>query len=160
MPGTSNRNDLERSVEGFIECIAALPAELFLKRIIAWTPRDVAAHLIGWNRYTIEGCRQLQRGESPFYLLAADDDFRTVNASSVEKYSMPERAEVLDELRASFRELQQFLLSVAPTAWDVDDGVRYHGRPVTIRNTIAALSHDYRHHATQITRWARKARGT
>ncbi len=146
--------DLGASVDEFVRCIEVLPAESFLKTIVRWTPRDIVAHLIGWNRYTIEGCQQLGRGEAPFYLLDAGNDFRTVNAASVRTYAATNRAELLAELQASRRELEQYLRALDPPEWDTDRGVRYRGRPVTIRNTIAALGHDYRRHMRRIEAWA------
>ncbi len=55
------------SVEDFARCVASLNEELFLKKLDSWSPRDIVAHLIGWNYYIIEGSKQIKRGELPFY---------------------------------------------------------------------------------------------
>ena len=69
--------DLEQGLERFKVCIEALPEDLFLQPMNGWSVRDVVAHFIGWNRYTIEGCGDILRGVRPFYLDDDRNDFRT-----------------------------------------------------------------------------------
>ena len=147
-------HSLRNSVTAFAQSIATLPENLFLTKIVNWTPRDVVAHLIGWNRYTREGCGEIQAGTVPSYLSDADNDFRRVNAASVERYAGQDRQALIRELEASFQELDQFLSGLGARAWDADTGVRYRGRPVTIRNTIRALGRDYDRHRQRIEQWA------
>lgn len=59
----------DQSIEDFVHCVASLKEELFLKKLNHWSPRDVVAHLIGWNRYIIEGSNQIRRGELRFMTL-------------------------------------------------------------------------------------------
>ncbi len=49
------------SVDDFARCIGSLNEELFLKKFNGWSPRDILAHLIGWNRYIIGGEIQVKR---------------------------------------------------------------------------------------------------
>ena len=58
---------LVRTVKDFTECVDSIQREVFMRKLNDWSPRDVLAHLIGWNRYTIKGCEQIQRGDLPFY---------------------------------------------------------------------------------------------
>jgi hypothetical protein len=150
-------DNLDGSMQRFIRCIYSLPEALFLKKMGDWSPRDVLAHLIGWNRYTIEGCQQVRRGELPFYLIDPGDDFSKVNAVSVRKYHSRSRRKLVSELEASAQELRQFLLSVDAREWEADYGVRYKGEPVTIQNTFDALVLDYVLHRRQIEEWAKTA---
>jgi len=60
-------NQLNRNIDEFAACIEALPEGAFLQKIDEWSPRDVLAHLIGWNRYTISGAEKIRKGELPFY---------------------------------------------------------------------------------------------
>jgi len=120
-----------------------------------WSPRDVLAHLIGWNRYTIEGCQQIRRGETPFYFIDSGDDFSKVNAVLVRKYDSRDKRRLINELEASAQELEQFLLSVDSTEWESDYGVNYEGGPVTINNSIDVLIRDYLVHRQQIEKWAK-----
>ena len=145
---------LSASVAAFVKSIASLPERLFLTNIVNWTPRDVVAHLIGWNRYTREGCEQLRAGREPFYLSDADNDFRRVNAASVERYAGRDRQAMVRDLEVSFHELEQFLSGLDAGLWNADAGVRFRGRPVTIRNTVRALGRDYDRHRQRLEQWA------
>jgi hypothetical protein len=146
---------LEISIAEFAKCVVSLPENVFLRQFSKWSPRDVLAHLIGWNKYTIEGCEQIKRGETPFYLIDPGENFSKVNAVSVQKYSSRDKRELVSELETSFQELKQFLLSLDPAQWEADYGVRYKGRPVTIKNTASALIRDYIHHREQLKKWAK-----
>jgi hypothetical protein len=81
---------LQSAFEMFTTCISTLSGPVFLRRVTQWAPRDVLAHLIGWNRYTVTGCEQIGQGTIPFYLADADYDFRHVNADSVQTYTSAE----------------------------------------------------------------------
>jgi hypothetical protein len=150
-------SELSRSVEEFASCVASLSGGWFLKPIDAWAPRDVVAHLIGWNRYTITGCEQIRNGETPFYFSDPGEDFSKINATLVQAYASQDKQEILDELAASLQELTQYLRSLDPADWERDYGVRYQGEPITIRNTVDALMGDFVHHQQQIEAWAKGA---
>ena len=149
--------NLSYCIQEFIRCIDTLPALLFLTKIDNWSPRDVLAHLIGWNRYTIEGCQQIRRGEIPFYFIDPGDDFSKVNALLVKKYNSSDKRRLINELETSAQELEQFLLSVDPTEWEANYGVTYEGEPVTIKNSIDVLIRDYVVHRQRIEKWAESA---
>ena len=137
----------------FVRCIEELPEDLWLRKIINWTPRDVVAHLIGWNVYVREGCDLLRAGKTPAYLHDREHDYRHVNAASVERYAALDRRTLLGELETSFRDLEHYLVKLDPTAWDADTGVHLGGRPVTIRNSIRAFARDYKNHRQRIEQW-------
>ena len=143
---------LEANAAQFAACIVSFPEELFLAPIDAWAPRDVLAHLIGWNRYTMEGSELLLRGELPPYFADAGDDFAEVNAVSVRKYASKDRRELLGQLEVSLQELKEFLHSLAPDDWEA--GVPYKQYLITVENSVQALSDDYANHREQIERWA------
>jgi Mycothiol maleylpyruvate isomerase N-terminal domain len=150
---------LQSAFETFTACMSTLPIPVFLRPVTQWAPRDVVAHLIGWNRYTRTGCEQIRQGMIPFYFADAADDFRHVNATSVQTYASQEKPALIEELTASFQELRRFLSSIPPEAWKADYGVRYQGGPVTIANTVAALSRDYLEHAKDIESWVTSGNG-
>lgn len=150
---------LQSAFETFTACIAMLSVPLFLRPFTQWAPRDVVAHLIGWNHYTRTGCEQIRQGMPPFYFADAGDDFRHVNANSVQTYASPEKRALIDELTASFQELLRFLSTVPPEEWEADYGVRYQGVPVTIATTVGALSSDYLEHTKDIERWVTSGNG-
>ena len=149
--------ELQSAFETFNACLATLSAPLFLRQFTEWAPRDVVAHLIGWNRYTKTGCEQIRQGMTPFYFVDPGDDFSQVNATSVQTYASPEKHTLIDELTASFQELLHFLSTVPPEEWETDYGVRYQGKPVTIANTVSALSSDYLEHTKDIETWMTSA---
>jgi hypothetical protein len=136
-----------------------LPEALFLKKMDGWAPRDIAAHLIGWNLTTIKGCRQITKGETPFYFVDPGNDFCKVNAVLVQKYNSRDKKELLAQLDASAEKLKEFLMALDPVDRESDFGVKYQGKPVTIRNTINALIADFTAHRQQIEQWANKTKG-
>jgi hypothetical protein len=74
---------LRQGMQALTESIEPLSTEEFLRLVTEWSPRDVMAHLIGWNVYTLDGCRDVQRGSVPFYLADAQHDFRHLTLSRV-----------------------------------------------------------------------------
>jgi hypothetical protein len=151
--------ELGESMDHFINFIGGLPESLFLKPVNEWSPRDVMAHLIGWNRHTIEGCRQILQGQEPFYFSDAENDFRHVNAESVQRYSSVSKDELMGQMSETFRELEAYLLSVDPTDWEMDHGVRYRNWVITISNTVDVLRRDYDDHREQIEEWMSSSGG-
>lgn len=141
------------SVEGFVQCVDSLNEELFLKKFYRWSPRDIVAHLIGWNRYIIEGSKQIKRKELPFYDIDPGENYSKVNAVLVRQYSSRDKQELLDELQTSALELKQFLGSLDSSEWDRDYGVRHKGAVITIQNTVDELIEDYDKHRGQIEEW-------
>lgn len=141
------------SVRQFVRCVETLPEALWLSKIVNWTPRDVVAHLIGWNAYVREGCDLMRAGKTPAYLNDRENDYRQVNSASVERHSARDKRTLLRELEASSRELEQYLARLDPGAWDADTGVRAGSRPVTIRTSIRALARDFDNHRQRIEQW-------
>ncbi len=146
---------LDQSVEAFMRCIVSLDEEIFLQKFNDWTPRDILVHLIGWNRYVIEGGKELLRGELPFYDIDPGDNYSKVNAVLIREYSSTIKEKLLTDLRQSARELKEFLRSVDPSSWDRDHGVRHAGHTITVKNTMDELIATYDHHREQIERCAR-----
>ena len=146
----------DQSIEDFVHCVASLNEEFFLKRSDHWSPRDVVAHLIGWNRYTIEGSNQIRRGELPFYEIDPGEDCCKINAVLVLEYSSTDKQEMLDELQVSYQELKQFIQSLDSSEWSRDYGVRLEGDVITIQNTVDELIEDYDIHTERIKEWVRK----
>ena len=129
--------------------------EFFLERLNGWSPRDIVAHLIGWNSHVIEGAEQIQRGELPFYDIDPGENYSKVNEVLVREISATDREVLIEELHSSANGLENYLRSVAHEAWAKDYGVRHHGSRVTIRETVEELIDDYDHHRRQIEAWAK-----
>ncbi len=71
------KRELQEAVESFARLVGALDEKTFLGPLGRWSARDVTSHLIGWNRYTVQGARQIVRGELPFYDVDPGEDTRT-----------------------------------------------------------------------------------
>lgn len=142
---------LDTNAAQFAECIASLPEELYLALMDAWAPRDVLAHLIGWNRYTVEGGAMLTRGELPPYFVDTGDDFAATNAVLVRAYPSRDRQALLTELETSLAELRCYLRTLTPVEWGAS--VPYGKDSITVENVVQALADDYANHRRQIERW-------
>ena len=57
----------DKAYGNFVDVVNSLSAEAFLRSLGGWTPRDIVAHLIGWNRNIRVGCGQIRNGLAPFY---------------------------------------------------------------------------------------------
>lgn len=125
-----------------------------MARLNGWSPRDILAHLIGWNHHVIEGSRQIQLGELPFYDVDPGENYSKVNEALVQKISATDRQVLIKELHSSANDLKEYLRSLEPEAWAKDFGVRHGGSTVTIRDTVDELIEDYVHHRKQVEDWA------
>lgn len=145
---------LRASIVAFVACIEPLAPNALLHPVTGWSPRDVAAHLIGWNVLTLEGCRALQQGEPPAYLDGEEDDFQHVNAASVARYTIQDKHELLGQLRETADTLLAYLEQMDPGDWEREWGVNGpSGRPATIRQQVAPLAADYLGHAQEVAAW-------
>lgn len=144
---------LREGVRDLRTAVEALAPDAFLSALSNWSPRDIVAHLIGWNRYVVRGSRQLLRGELPFYDVNPGEDYSSVNKRLVAECSSESRGELLTELEESATELARFLRSLSPDDWRRDSGVTHQGKALTIRGTVAELVEDYFHHSEQIREW-------
>ena len=144
---------LEKRLDELRRCVTSPDEHMFLRPIRQWSPRDIVAHLVGWNRYLVKGADQIMRGELPFYDIEPGENYSKVNAALVRTYSSTNRDELLDDLWASAQELGQYLRSLDTTQWDRDYGVRHAGAIITIRNSVDELIDDYHHHTEQISTW-------
>ncbi len=149
-------DDINNSVQDFMKCIDLLPQSLFLKKMDAWAPRDVTAHLIGWNRYTIKGCQQLKKAELPFYFTDPGDDFCKINAVLVKEFDAKDKKKLVAQLKASAKELKDYLSTVSPADWEADFGITFGGETITIKNSVDALVADFISHRQQIEQWLEK----
>lgn len=144
---------LHEVVASFERAVLDLDELRFLVSNGSWTPRDIVAHLIGWNRLVVEGSRQIRAGELPSYDEDPGQDFANVNARLIREHSTEGRRALLIELRASADELATVLGSVEATDWDRDFGVRHGDETLTIRGTVEELLADYVVHAGQLRSW-------
>ena len=154
---TDDIQRLRSSIDAFARRVSALAPDAFLRPHSEWSPRDVTAHLIGWNTYSLAGCRDILRGVAPSYLADAAHDFRTVNAAAVRRYSSDDKETLLAELRATADALLDYRMTLAADDWERDTGLREpDGRPLLVRNDVIALTADYDGHAHEIASWTQE----
>jgi hypothetical protein len=147
---------LRAHIQIFVDSAEAIPPDALLRVVTEWSPRDVIAHLIGWNVYTLQGCRDLEQGIAPAYLSDEADDFKNVNAASVQRYVSSDKDELLSQLRVSAQELLDYLEQLPAGSWNHNYSVYGpSGRPSLISQHIEALAADYLGHAQEITAWTR-----
>jgi hypothetical protein len=154
MPGTTPLQRLQSACLDFVACVLSIPEALFLTPMNGWSPRDVVAHLTGWNRLMIQSGRSILAGEPPAYYADAACDFRNINAAFVAAYSLRGKDEALRQLDSTMREFEAYLADLSAAELSADCGVRHHsGQPATVERLIGSLAGDYALHTNQIRAW-------
>ena len=161
MPDQEVLSPLKNAYQDFVGIILSLSVKQYLSTMNGWAPRDVVAHLIGWNRLMVESSSSILAGDQPAYYTDAPNDYSHINAGFTAKYSSRSKQELLAELKSSLEDFEAFILALSFGELAADHGVRhYRGDPATISKIIASLASDYHHHAQQIREWLNKADGT
>jgi len=142
---------LEQAYSAFVGAVKSLSPEAFLCSLGDRTPRDIVAHLIGWNRYILTGCQQIRSGISPFYHKDGPNDYRQINAVSISRYNSTDRDALLKELVESKDELVAYVKGLQELDWYKDYGPQhYRGGPATVARSIESLTGDYANHTAEI----------
>jgi len=150
---------LEQAYQDFTGLIQSLSGEQFLASMDGWSPRDVVAHLIGWNGLMIESCSAILAGKAPKYYADAQNDYSHINAGFTLKYSSRSRRTLLKELKSSLDRFVSFISDLPPQELEDAHGVlHYSGRPATVARIITSLAGDYRHHTRQVADWIQQTK--
>ena len=145
---------LRSDFQAFEALILSVPDSEFLSPMNGWSPRDVVAHLVGWNDHMIEASSSILAGKPPAYYADAPNDYKTINARFVAQHSSTSKTELLRDLRSSMDRFVEFLVTLPPVELTADHGVKhYSGRPATVIGIIDSLSGDYRDHTRQVRNW-------
>ena len=143
--------DLELAYTAFVETVEGLSKESFLASLGDWTPRDILAHFIGWNRITLAGCSELREGVEPFYFYDGTNDYRKVNARFFEQFPSMDKNELLEEIASTKDALTAYLKTIPESEWELNTGVvHYRKDPATIARCVDSLIRDYRKHRQEI----------
>jgi hypothetical protein len=143
--------DLETAYAVCMETMQSLSTENFLASLGDWTPRDIAAHFIGWNRITVAGCSALREGAEPFYFYDGTNDYRKVNARFFEQFPSTDRDELLKEIAVTKDALIAYSRTIPESEWELDTGVvHYRGNPATVARCVDSLVRDYQKHRLEI----------
>ena len=150
-PRDKQLSDLQTAYADFMNTMQELPVEKFLASIGDWTPRDIAAHFIGWNRITLAGCSALREGAEPFYFYDGTNDYRKVNAKFFMQFPSIDRDELMDGIASTYDVLIKYLRTLPESEWELDTGIiHYRGNPATIARCVDSLIRDYRKHRQDI----------
>jgi hypothetical protein len=148
---------LTHTYQHFSKLIDSLSSEQFLSPMNGWAPRDVVAHLIGWNGLMIEASLSILAGNPPSYYDDAPNDYSNINASFTAKHSSQSKQELLAELQSSIETLMKFVDGLPIEELTANHGVMDHsGDPATVANIIDSLAGDYQDHAGEIGDWLNK----
>ena len=151
MNKSSQLEQFDSAYEGFVRLVRSLAPEQFLRPIGGWSPRDIVAHLIGWNRNIRTGCLQITNGTAPFYHVDGPNDYRTLNAEFMRTYNSTDREELLSDLAAGRHELKVFFEGVDEQNWSRDFGARHYlGGPATVARSAESITRDYVEHTREI----------
>lgn len=144
-------SDLELAYEAFIQTAKGLSPTDLMESLGDWTPRDILAHFIGWNRITLAGCAELREGIEPFYFYDGTNDYRKVNAPFFERFNSTDCDILLTQIKATMGALAAYLWTVGENEWELDTGiVHYRGGPATVARCVDSLIRDYRKHREEI----------
>ncbi len=135
----------------FVLLVRSMTPEQFLRRSGGWAPRDVVAHLIGWNRNIRIGCDDIRAGRTPFYHTDASNDYRTFNAEFTAKYDSTSGEVLLAELAEASGALREYFDGISEQDWARDFGPRhYSGGPATIDRCAESITREYQEHGREI----------
>lgn len=139
----------------FMRTIRSLPADQFTQSMNGWSPRDVVAHFIGWNRATIDVAEAMRKGQTPDVFVDPGEDFSKANAEFVRRYDSTDMVELLRQLELAYQALAQYLYTLEPAEWTREVSVPFAKEPVTIEWSVAELAADYDNHRQEIETWQR-----
>ncbi len=154
MPTTSEqRANLQTEIASFVATVEALPEEHYLREVGGRTPRDIVAHLIGWNYHAIDASASIRRGELPPSLIDTGEDFSAVNGASMARFASRDRAELLGQLRASAEAYDALLAELPEAEWGDNHGVMLGDWAVTSGSFVRIMIHEFAHHREEIANW-------
>jgi hypothetical protein len=145
---------LKNAYQDFTRLILSLSNDQFLSPMNGWSPRDVVAHLVGWNSLMIESSLSILAGKPPSYYDDAKNDYSNINSGFTEKFSSESKQELLVEIKSSMEKFEAFIDSLPAEELTADHGVvHYSGNPASVTRIINSLAGDYKYHTNQIMEW-------
>ena len=151
----ARRAALATAIAGFIAAVEAQPDARFLHERDGRTPRDIVAHLIGWNHGAVATRAAIARGELPDCLVEPGPDFGNTNARAMATYPSREKAILLAQLLGSAAAWDAMLRDLPAAEWDGTNGgaVGGRGRSRTARWSTRPTE-DHAHHRKEISQWS------
>lgn len=147
------RAGLQRSIEEFAATVRALDDGQFLRESGGRTPRDIVAHLIGWNYHAIDAKDCIERGELPPSLIDPGSDFSRVNGESMVRFDARDRDTLLAQLRDSATAYDAMLATLPEAEWDDNHGLKLGEWAVTNGSFVAIMVGEFAHHGRELADW-------
>jgi hypothetical protein len=147
------RAALQESLDRFVRVVEGLPEEQFLHTVDGRTPRDIVAHLIGWNYYAIEASDFIRRGEVPPSLIDPGPDFSRANGESMARFPSMDKGTLLGQLRESGINYDTMLRDLPAAEWDDNHGVVRGKWEVTNDSFVGIMIGEFDHHRQEIESW-------
>jgi hypothetical protein len=119
-----------------------------------WSPADLLAHLVGWDRANMEATQELLEGRLPGFYAYIDRDWRSFNTLLVMRHRKDDYDQLISDVEQSHRELVDLLVGIPASEIVKDRGVRFRGWKVTIERLMKAEASDERKHARQLSEFA------
>jgi hypothetical protein len=157
-----DENLKDRLVEGMIVARRNIMdglAELSLRQqeqvfLGEWSPKDLMAHLIGWDNTYLAALQDLRAGDLPSFYAMYDKDWRSYNRELVREYGSKDWGALMAAARLSHSQLVEYIKTIPGGEFNQDFGVRFRWTPVTIARLLGAQIDDEREHLRQIKEWA------
>jgi hypothetical protein len=127
--------------------------EQFLHTVGDRTPRDIVAHLIGWNYHAIEASDFVRRGEMPPSLIDPGPDFSRVNGESIARFASQDKGALLGQLRESGVAYDAMLRDLPAAEWEDNHGVVLGKWAVTNDAFVEIMIGEFDHHRQEIETW-------
>jgi len=115
-----------------------------------WSIKDLLAHLAGWDHTNLAAAKDILAGKLPEFYAHIDRDWKTYNASLVEKFKRDDISDLLTLVSSSHQQLVDYLKSLPADVFSKDTCVRSSGYKVTIARLLQAETRDEQVHLQQI----------
>jgi hypothetical protein len=137
--------------KGILEEARAIPPDKQDRVCLGvWSIKDLLAHLAGWDHTNLAAAKDILAGKLPEFYAHIDRDWKTYNASLVEKFKRDDFSEMLTLVSSSHQQLVDYLKSLPAEVFSKDTGVRSSGYMVTIARLLQAETRDEQVHLQQI----------
>jgi hypothetical protein len=147
------RAALQASLDRFTRVVEGLPDEQFLSVAADRTPRDIVAHLIGWNYHAIDASDFIRRGEMPPSLIDPGPDFSRVNGESIARFPSEDKGTLLGQLRESAVVYDAMLRDLPAAEWGDNHGVVRGNWSVTNDSFVEIMIGEFDHHRQELESW-------
>lgn len=142
---TELAENLDQAYTAFIEVASQLDADLHNEAGVCgeWSPREVAAHLVGWDAEAVRAFRLFANGDGDKFIPPQVDEF---NAQSVSSRQALTWNETLNELQTTQHDLQEMIQVVAAQGLNPAGG---------FGGWLVGRKDDYEYHTPQLQAWVR-----